>query len=537
MIYSSNTIPIGWLLCNGQLVSKTTYADLFAVIGYTYTLLIAPTTGNFYLPDFTGLYVRGKGLSTTHPGVLPLGQDAIVTSNTTLGQYQMSSPGDHKHFLQTVNTNTQETTGTSTVVSGVTGLAGLTLTHKVVSNGVVTTTSSTGSGDTTIYTQDTWGTIQASECRPNNISMNYIIKYGGTITPITAPSFTQATNVLTIQNNYATSGIINFQLDDASSVLTTPLSLTSTSCEISNTVNMNGGKTLNMYSVAGQTSLLRLWNTSNTNYIQSYQNGNIGIIDVQTTTGTAGTIQMYVKNTAGTSIPTISTQVGSTQISGDGTGYNFYLSQNSALSGLQLLFVGEAGINYIESALNNTTGSAAPIVFCSRLVGEVFARIDTTGVSVPTKNFFGRNDGNAFTAIPSGATTQPIGFCINYNLSITPAAATQTTLTAVLLDAGVWIVNGSWQLNRGTGTFSTTSIMFATVFTGTGYTAYPSSTAAGFKSPIPSTAIGTTYNANFSSTIVVSTAGRTVSPVINTGVVMTLGTATSLLLMGFTKIA
>ena len=79
--------------------------------------------------------------------------------------------------------------------------------------------------------------------------------------------------------------------------------------------------------------------------------------------------------------------------------------------------------------------------------------------------------------------------------------------------------------------------MFATVFTGTGYTAYPSSTASGFKSSIPSTAIGTTYNANFSSTIVVTTTGRTVSPVILTGVVMTLGTASSLLIMGFTKIA
>src|SRR4051812_15424830 len=34
--YAGGTIPTGWLLCDGTLVSRTTYAALFAAIGTTY---------------------------------------------------------------------------------------------------------------------------------------------------------------------------------------------------------------------------------------------------------------------------------------------------------------------------------------------------------------------------------------------------------------------------------------------------------------------------------------------------------------------
>lgn len=34
--FAGTTIPDGWLACNGASLSTTTYADLFAVIGYTY---------------------------------------------------------------------------------------------------------------------------------------------------------------------------------------------------------------------------------------------------------------------------------------------------------------------------------------------------------------------------------------------------------------------------------------------------------------------------------------------------------------------
>ena len=44
----TGTIPDGYLECDGSLVSKTTYADLFAILG---TLFGAGDATNFVLPD------------------------------------------------------------------------------------------------------------------------------------------------------------------------------------------------------------------------------------------------------------------------------------------------------------------------------------------------------------------------------------------------------------------------------------------------------------------------------------------------------
>lgn len=54
----TNTIPNGWLLCDGTAVSRTDYADLFEVIGTTYGGGDGETT--FNLPDCRGLFLKGK---------------------------------------------------------------------------------------------------------------------------------------------------------------------------------------------------------------------------------------------------------------------------------------------------------------------------------------------------------------------------------------------------------------------------------------------------------------------------------------------
>jgi microcystin-dependent protein len=56
MPYAGATAPTGWLLCYGQGVSTTTYADLFAAIGYTY----GGSGSTFNLPDLRGRVVAGK---------------------------------------------------------------------------------------------------------------------------------------------------------------------------------------------------------------------------------------------------------------------------------------------------------------------------------------------------------------------------------------------------------------------------------------------------------------------------------------------
>lgn len=58
MPYAGATAPDGWLLCNGQTPSRTTYANLFAVLGTTYG---AGDGSTFGLPDPMGRAIIGVG--------------------------------------------------------------------------------------------------------------------------------------------------------------------------------------------------------------------------------------------------------------------------------------------------------------------------------------------------------------------------------------------------------------------------------------------------------------------------------------------
>lgn len=56
-VFARNTAPNGWLKANGALVSRTTYAALFAAIGTTFGVGDGATT--FGLPDGRGEFFRG----------------------------------------------------------------------------------------------------------------------------------------------------------------------------------------------------------------------------------------------------------------------------------------------------------------------------------------------------------------------------------------------------------------------------------------------------------------------------------------------
>ena len=57
MYYTARNAPAGWLACNGQAVSRTTYSELFAVIGTMFGVGDNSTT--FNLPDLRGEFIRG----------------------------------------------------------------------------------------------------------------------------------------------------------------------------------------------------------------------------------------------------------------------------------------------------------------------------------------------------------------------------------------------------------------------------------------------------------------------------------------------
>ena len=63
--YGGATAPSGWLLCQGQEVSRTEYAELFAVIGTAFGTGDGSTT--FNVPDLREATTKGTGLSAKSP--------------------------------------------------------------------------------------------------------------------------------------------------------------------------------------------------------------------------------------------------------------------------------------------------------------------------------------------------------------------------------------------------------------------------------------------------------------------------------------
>ena len=95
--WSSASVPSGFLECNGQAVSQSTYADLFAIIGTTYG---DPGGGNFNVPDLQDNVAVGKSnnkaLASTGGAntVTSTGNVGGSTANATLSAPQLAS---HSH--------------------------------------------------------------------------------------------------------------------------------------------------------------------------------------------------------------------------------------------------------------------------------------------------------------------------------------------------------------------------------------------------------------------------------------------------------
>lgn len=112
-MWVTGTAPTGWLLCQGQAVSRTTYASLFSVISTTYGVGDNSTT--FNLPDLRGRVPMGAGTGrnvadSADLTARTLGAKISDAETVTLTAAQSGSPA-HDHSVTSVTGGTHTASG------------------------------------------------------------------------------------------------------------------------------------------------------------------------------------------------------------------------------------------------------------------------------------------------------------------------------------------------------------------------------------------------------------------------------------------
>lgn len=124
--FGGSTVPAGFLLCNGQAVSRETYAGLFTVIGTTYGAGDGSTT--FEVPDLRQRFPLGKSTSGTG-SVLGEAGGAIDHTHTqpththsgpshTHSNPNTSSAGSHAHSQGNTGSGGSHSHGAGTMATG-----------------------------------------------------------------------------------------------------------------------------------------------------------------------------------------------------------------------------------------------------------------------------------------------------------------------------------------------------------------------------------------------------------------------------------
>ena len=148
--YGGATAPDGWMLCQGQAVSRTEYADLFAVIGTVFGSGDGSTT--FNVPDFRGEFLRGAG------------------TNSHSGQGNGGSVGTHQDGTTVVTSIMGN--GYGVIYNMTNGTVASSTYDKWVGNSGNTYVHNTTQYETESYAN----VIGTGKARPTNTSVNFIIK-------------------------------------------------------------------------------------------------------------------------------------------------------------------------------------------------------------------------------------------------------------------------------------------------------------------------------------------------------------------------
>ena len=153
--FAGTSAPTGWLACEGQAVSQTTYAALYAAIGTTWDIG-GEGAGNFRLPDLRGMFLRGAGTNATGSSSGAVGQAVSdYAADTYLNHsHAVTDPGHSHSYVTNGSTRNGDVSGSTYMI--------------------IPTTTSTGTSTTglTVNTSTTSGT----ETKPKNYGVLYIIK-------------------------------------------------------------------------------------------------------------------------------------------------------------------------------------------------------------------------------------------------------------------------------------------------------------------------------------------------------------------------
>jgi len=183
LAFGGATAPTGWLLCEGALVSRTTYANLYAAILNAHGSGDGTTT--FALPDYRGRFIRGRdGAVTRDPNAAT--RTAANTGGNTGDNVGSVQPNAAARPATTAFSGTAAATGSATLTAHQHGPA-IGGTNFVTSgSGVAASIQVGGSsyiqqGLTSSANIDHSHSVSISgggdnETRPLNAYVNYIIK-------------------------------------------------------------------------------------------------------------------------------------------------------------------------------------------------------------------------------------------------------------------------------------------------------------------------------------------------------------------------
>lgn len=96
LMWATNTPPTGWLICDGSAISRTTYSQLFTLIGTTFGAGNGSTT--FNLPDMRGM--------------VPIGKNSFISGMENIGANFGTNEVNHDHLLDLGTSFTSRTVGT-----------------------------------------------------------------------------------------------------------------------------------------------------------------------------------------------------------------------------------------------------------------------------------------------------------------------------------------------------------------------------------------------------------------------------------------